>query len=400
MNPLLSRLQPYPFERLRELFSGVTPNPAYRPISLGIGEPKHPTPEFIKQALTAAMYDPASDLAAYPPTAGTPRLREAFSGWLQRRYGLAVDPATQVLPVNGSREALFAFAQTVLDSTRDPVVVCPNPFYQIYEGAALLGGAQPYYAPSDPARNFAVDWDGVPAEVWARTQLLFVCSPGNPTGAVMPLDEWRKLFELSDRHGFVIASDECYSEIYFSGEPPLGGLEAAAKLGRADFRNLVSFTSLSKRSNVPGLRSGFVAGDARLMKQFLLYRTYHGSAMSPVVQAASIAAWGDEQHVVENRALYRAKFAEVTPILASALDVRLPDAGFYLWANVGESDTAFARDLLAQYNVTVLPGSYLARESGSHNPGASRIRMALVAGTAECAEAAQRIVQFVKTRSK
>ncbi len=400
MNPLLSRLQPYPFERLRELFAGVTPDPAFRPISLGIGEPKHPTPDFIKQALAAALDDPSSDLAAYPPTAGMPRLREAFTGWLQRRYGLEVDPATQVLPVNGSREALFAFGQTVLDPTRGAVVVCPNPFYQIYEGAALLGGAQPYYAPSDPARNFAVDWDSVPAGVWARTQLLFVCSPGNPTGAVMPLDEWKKLFALSDRHGFVIASDECYSEIYFREEPPLGGLEAAAKLGRADFRNLVSFTSLSKRSNVPGLRSGFVAGDARPIKQFLLYRTYHGSAMSPVVQAASIAAWGDERHVVDNRAMYRAKFAEVTPLLAAVLDVRLPDAGFYLWADVGESDTAFARDLLAQYNVTVLPGSYLAREAGGNNPGAQRIRMALVANTAECVEAAQRIVQFVKTRSK
>ena len=402
MNPLLSRLQPYPFERLRELFAGVTPNPAYRPISLGIGEPKHPTPEFIKQALNAAMYDVSSDLAAYPPTAGTLRLREAFTSWLQRRYGLALDPATQVLPVNGSREALFAFAQTVLDRGVQPapIVVCPNPFYQIYEGAALLGGALPFYAPSDPARNFAIDWDSVPDTVWARTQLLFVCSPGNPTGAVMPLDEWEKLFALSDRHGFVIASDECYSEIYFRDEPPLGGLEAAARLGRSDFSNLVSFTSLSKRSNVPGLRSGFVAGDARLMKQFLLYRTYHGSAMSPVVQAASVAAWGDERHVVENRALYRAKFAEVTPLLAPVLDVGLPDAGFYLWAGVGESDTAFARDLLAQYNVTVLPGSYLAREMAGNNPGANRIRMALVANTPECVEAAQRIVQFVKNRSK
>jgi N-succinyldiaminopimelate aminotransferase len=412
MNPLLSRLQSYPFERLRELFAGITPNAALRPISLGIGEPKHPTPEFIKEALNAAMYDPTSDLAAYPPTAGMPRLREAFTGWLQRRYGLALDPATQVLPVNGSREALFAFAQTVIDPHRaaggpeGAMVICPNPFYQIYEGAALLAGAQPSYAPNDPASNFAVDWDSVPAAVWARTQLLFVCSPGNPTGAVMPLEEWKKLLELSDRHGFVIASDECYSEIYFSGEPPLGGLEAAAKLGRTDFRNLVSFTSLSKRSNVPGLRSGFVAGDAALLRQFLLYRTYHGSAMSPVVQAASIAAWGDEEHVVENRALYRAKFAQVTPILAQVLDVRLPDAGFYLWAGVGESDTAFARDLLAQYNVTVLPGSYLARDGAAPgqpaagNPGRNRIRMALVAGTAECVEAAQRIVQFVKNRSK
>ncbi len=400
MNPLMSRLQPYPFERLRQLFANVTPNPAYRPISLGIGEPKHATPDFIKTELTAAL---GQGLAAYPATAGEPALREACAGWLRRRYGLAINPATQVLPVNGSREALFAFAQTVVDPTREgATVVFPNPFYQIYEGAAILSGARPHYAPSDPARNFAVDWDSVPADVWARTQLIYVCSPGNPTGAVMPLDEWRKLFELSDRHGFVIASDECYSEIYFRDEPPLGGLEAAAKLGRTDFRNLIAFTSLSKRSNVPGLRSGFVAGDAALIKPFLLYRTYHGSAMSPVVQAASIAAWNDETHVVENRRMYRDKFAEVTPLLASVLDVALPDASFYLWAGVPAawkgSDTDFARELLAQYNVTVLPGSYLAREASGFNPGQGRIRMALVAETAECAEAARRIVQFVQSK--
>jgi N-succinyldiaminopimelate aminotransferase len=396
MNPLLSRLQPYPFERLRQLFAGVTPSPAYSPISLGIGEPKHPAPAFIKKALADAMDTPGTDLAGYPPTAGSPQLRQACAAWLQRRYGLAVDAATQVLPVNGSREALFAFAQTVIDPTRPAVVVCPNPFYQIYEGAAFLSGAEPYYAPSDPKRNFAVDWDSVPDAVWAKTQLLYVCSPGNPTGAVMPLDEWRKLFALQDRHGFVIASDECYSEIYFRDEPPLGGLEAAAKLGRGDLRKLVAFTSLSKRSNVPGMRSGFVAGDAQLLKQFLLYRTYHGSAMSPIVQAASIAAWNDEQHVVDNREQYRRKFAQVTPLLEKVLDVRLPDAAFYLWAGVRGSDTAFARNLLAQYNVTVLPGSYLAREVGGVNPGAGRVRMALVADTAECLEAAQRIVQFVQ----
>jgi len=400
MNPLLSRLQPYPFERLRQLFDGVEPDASRRPISLGIGEPKHPTPDFIKRALAAALDTPGSDLSGYPPTAGTPQLREACTGWLQRRYGLRVDPATQVLPVNGSREALFALAQTVIDPTRPAVVVCPNPFYQIYEGAALLSGAEPYYAPSDPARNFAVDWDSVPESVWAKTQLLYVCSPGNPTGAVMPLDEWKKLFALQDRHGFVIASDECYSEIYFRDEPPLGGLEAAQKLGREGFPGLVMLTSLSKRSNVPGMRSGFVAGDAALIRQFLLYRTYHGSAMSPIVQAASIAAWNDEQHVVENRDLYRRKFAEVTPLLEKVLDVRLPDAGFYLWAGVRGSDTAFARGLLAQYNVTVLPGSYLAREAGGANPGAGRVRMALVADTAECLEAAQRIVQFVQSHSK
>jgi N-succinyldiaminopimelate aminotransferase len=339
-------------------------------------------------------------LASYPATAGEPALREAAAGWLQRRYGIAVNPATQVLPVNGSREALFALTQTVVDGTQaGATVLCPNPFYQIYEGAALLAGADPYYVPSDPARNFAVDWDSVPAEVWARTQLIFVCSPGNPTGAVMSLAEWQKLFALSDRYDFVIASDECYSEIYFREEPPLGGLEAAVKLGRTDFKNLIMLTSLSKRGNVPGMRSGFVAGDAALMKQFLLYRTYHGSAMSTVVQAASVAAWNDEQHVIENRNLYREKFAQVTPLLAEVLDVALPDAGFYLWAGVKGSDTDFARDLLALYNVTVLPGSYLAREARGFNPGAGRIRMALVAETAECVEAAERIVRFAKSRT-
>ena len=402
MNPLLSKLQPYPFERLRKLFADVTPNPAYPAISLGIGEPKHPTPPFIQQALADATRE--GGLAVYPATLGTPQLRASFTGWVQTRYGLTLDPATQVLPVNGSREALFAFAQTVIDPTQDrPVVVCPNPFYQIYEGAALLAGAEPFYAPSDPARNFAVDWDSVPADVWARTQLVFVCSPGNPTGAVMPLSGWEKLFALSDRYGFTIASDECYSEIYFRDEPPLGGLEAAARLGRADFPRLVAFTSLSKRSNVPGLRSGFVMGNAALLKAFALYRTYHGSAMSPVVQTASILAWGDEQHVVDNRAQYRAKFAEVTPILAKVLDVQLPDASFYLWARVpdalGLSDTEFARELLALYNVTVLPGSYLARDVNGANPGAQRIRMALVADTAECAEAARRIAAFVQSKT-
>ncbi len=399
MNPLLSRLQPYPFERLRQLFSTVTPNPAFSAISLGMGEPKHPTPAFLQQAMVDAITSQPSGLAAYPATAGEPKLREAFTRWLNTRYQLEVNPATQVLPVNGSREALFALAQTLLEPSPEAVVVCPNPFYQIYEGAALLSGAQPYFVASDPKRNFAQDWDSVPDAIWARTQLLFVCSPGNPTGAVMPLSEWEKLFALSDRHGFVIASDECYSEIYFREEPPLGGMEAAAKLGRSDFKNLISLTSLSKRSNVPGMRSGFAAGDAALIKQFLLYRTYHGSAMSPVVQSASIAAWNDEDHVVENRRMYRDKFAQVTPILTDVLKVALPDAAFYLWAGVRGSDTDFARDLLAQYNVTVLPGSYLARDAHGSNPGTGRIRMALVAETAECVEAARRIAEFVNSRS-
>ena len=401
MNPLLSRLQPYPFERLRQLHADITPNPAYKPISLGIGEPRHATPQLIKDALTGSL----AGLASYPGTLGEPKLRQTMSDWLARRYGgLKVDPATQILPVNGSREALFALAQTVIDPSQPgATVISPNPFYQIYEGAALLAGAQPWFAPSEAARNFGIDWAAVPESVWQKTQLLFVCSPGNPTGAVMDLDEWKLLFELSDRYGFVIASDECYSEIYFRSEAPLGGLQAAAQLGRHDFKNLISLTSLSKRSNVPGLRSGFVAGDAAIIKSFLLYRTYHGSAMSPIVQAASVAAWADEAHVVDNRAQYREKFAQVTPLLAQVMDVALPDAGFYLWAAVPEvfngSDTAFSRELLALYNVVVLPGSYLARDAQGFNPGAGRIRMALVAKTAECVEAAQRIVQFIQSKA-
>ncbi len=396
MNPLLSSLQPYPFERLKQLHASIVPNPTYRPISLGIGEPRHATPQLIKDALTGSL----AGLAGYPSTQGEPKLRQTISDWLKRRYALTVDPATQILPVNGSREALFALAQTVIDPTKpNATVICPNPFYQIYEGAALLAGAEPWFVASDAKRNFALDWASVPPDVWAKTQLVFVCSPGNPAGAVMDLAEWKMLFDLSDHHGFVIASDECYSEIYFRAEAPLGGLEAAAKLGRHDFKNLIALTSLSKRSNVPGLRSGFVAGDAALIKPFLLYRTYHGSAMSPIVQAASVAAWADEEHVVANRALYREKFAAVTPMLSAVMDVALPDAGFYLWAAIPAAfkglDADFSRELFALYNVVVLPGSYLARDARGSNPGAGRIRMALVAETAECVEAAARIVQFI-----
>lgn len=394
MNPLLGKLHPYPFERLRELTRDVRPNPALRPISLSIGEPRHPAPQIVTDALTAAL----GGLASYPATAGEPALREACANWLARRYGVEVDPARQLLPVNGSREALFAIAQVVVDPTRTAAtVVGPNPFYQIYEGAALLAGARTAFANSDPARNFAVDWSQIDTATWSRTQLLYVCSPGNPTGAVMSLAEWKALFELSDRHGFVIASDECYSEIYFGDEPPLGSLQAANALGRGDWRNLIAFTSLSKRSNVPGMRSGFVAGDARLIQAFLLYRTYHGSAMSPPLQRASIAAWGDEEHVRANRALYRRKFAGVTPILADVLDVAMPDAGFYLWAGVaGGDDVGFALKLLAQYNVAVLPGSLLARDAHGTNPGAGRIRLALVAGVDDCLEAAHRIAECAR----
>jgi N-succinyldiaminopimelate aminotransferase len=396
VNPLLSKLQPYPFEKLRQLFGGVTPNPDFSAISLGIGEPKHPTPTFIQQALA----DNLSGLATYPTTAGSDSLRQAICGWLERRYQLpTLNPATEVLPVNGSREALFALAQVVIDPAAKAVVVCPNPFYQIYEGAAFLAGAEPFFVNSDPERNFAPDFSTVPAEVWPRVQLLYICTPGNPTGAVLTLNDWKTLFSLSDQHGFVIASDECYSEIYFGDSQPLGALQAAHQLGRG-YQRLIAFSSLSKRSNVPGMRSGFVAGDAAILKQFLLYRTYHGSAMSPSIQAASIAAWNDEHHVQENREKYIQKFKQVTPMLAEVLDVALPDAGFYLWAKVDKlaniTDAEYAKRLYAEYNVTVLPGSYVARDAHGLNPGANRIRMALVAEVDECLEAAQRIVDFTR----
>ena len=396
MNPNLSRLQAYPFARQKLLFEGIRPNPDLRPISLGIGEPKHPTPPFIQQALA----DNLQGLANYPTTTGSDALRCAIGEWIVRRYAVeAFDPLSQVLPVNGSREALFSFAQSVIDGTRgEAVVICPNPFYQVYEGAALLAGATPYYVNSFAHNGYAIDWDQVPADIWRRTQLLYVCSPGNPTGSVIDLTEWKRLFALSDQYGFVIASDECYSEIYFNEtNPPLGSLAAAAKLGRRDFPRLVAFSSLSKRSNVPGMRSGFVAGNAGLLKDFLLYRTYHGGAMNPAVQAASIAAWGDEAHVRENRRMYREKFDRVLPLIAEVLDVSMPAAGFYLWAKTPVVDTEFACGLYRDYNVNVLPGSFIAREAQGANPGMSYVRMALVAPLEECLEAAARIRKFVKS---
>jgi N-succinyldiaminopimelate aminotransferase len=395
MNPDLERLQPYPFEKLRALFAGVTPSAAHAPISLSIGEPKHATPEFIKQVLTAHL----GGLATYPLTAGTPALRQAIAAWLERRYDLpAIDPATQVLPVNGSREALFAIAQTVIDRTRSAAVVCPNPFYQIYEGAALLAGANPHYANAVRGRGFAVDYDAVPAAVWPRVQLVYACSPANPTGHVMTLAQWGRLFQLADRHDFVIASDECYSELYFDeARPPLGALEAAHRLGRRDFRRLVVLSSLSKRSNLPGMRSGFAAGDAAVLKDFLLYRTYHGGAMSPAVQAASEAAWSDEDHVRENRRLYREKFAAALPLVKAPLEAAMPDGGFYLWIRTPIDDTEFARELYRQYNVAVLPGSYLARDSGGVNPGRNHIRAALVAQFDECIEGVRRIAELARS---
>jgi N-succinyldiaminopimelate aminotransferase len=391
VNHRLHSLQPYPFEKLRSLFEGVKPNPGLAHISLGIGEPRHPTPELIKRALSENL----AKLAAYPPTAGGDALRQAIAEWLVRRYALrAIDWKTEVLPVNGSREALFAFAQTVVDPRGDAVVVCPNPFYQIYEGAALLAGARPHYVNTAADRGFAADYASIPQDLWRRTQLLYVCSPGNPTGKVLSLAEWKEIFALADRHGFIVASDECYSEIYFDeAAPPLGALQAAARLGRG-FERLVMFSSLSKRSNVPGMRSGFVAGDAAVLKAFLLYRTYHGGAMNPAVQEASIAAWRDETHVRENRRKYAEKFARVTPIMQTAVEVGRPDAGFYLWARTPIDDTEFGRRLYAEQHLTVLPGSFLARGTGGTNPGAGYVRMALVAEIDECLEAARRIVEF------
>ncbi|TXT24115.1 MAG: N-succinyldiaminopimelate aminotransferase [Gallionellaceae bacterium] len=391
MNPDLNTLQPYPFQKLAALFREVAPNPDYRPVSLHIGEPKHATPQFIRDALVANL----GGLANYPTTAGSDALRASIAGWLQRRYGLpAPDAKTQILPVNGSREALFAFAQAVIDRTRpDPAVVCPNPFYQIYEGAALLAGAAPYFLNTLPEDHYALNFDQLPPDVWRRTQLIYVCSPGNPTGRVMPLTEWKTLFEMADQHDFIIASDECYSELYFD-TPPLGALQAAQQLGRGDYSRLVVFSSLSKRSNVPGMRSGFVAGDAKILEKFALYRTYHGCAMNPAIQAASIAAWDDESHVAENRRLYAEKFARVTEILGPVLPVALPDASFYLWVRTPASDTTFAQALYRDYNVSVLPGSFLARAAHGVNPGAGYIRIALVAGLDETVEAAQRIAKF------
>jgi N-succinyldiaminopimelate aminotransferase len=401
LNPFLDKLQAYPFEKLKRLFAGITPNAQYQAISLGLGEPKHATPDFIKESLKNNL----DGLAIYPSTIGMESLRTCISHWLSKRYSIpALDAATQILPVNGSREALFSLAQTIIDTTKHigkpPIVLCPNPFYQIYEGAAYLAGAEPYFANANPKKNFAPDYKAIPTDIWERVQLLYVCSPGNPTGAVLTLDDWKELFELSDRYDFVIAADECYSEIYFQETPPLGSLTAARLLGRNDYTRLITLSSLSKRSNVPGMRSGFVAGDATIIKQFLLYRTYHGGAMSPSIQAASIAAWSDETHVQENRTLYAKKFSLVTPLLQEVLDVKLPDAAFYLWAGVDKhlqiSDTEFAQGLYRDYNVTVLPGSFLARDAHGINPGKNRIRMALVADVEECLEAAHRISEFTK----
>ncbi|MNZ56810.1 LL-diaminopimelate aminotransferase [compost metagenome] len=397
MNHALDLLQPYPFEKLRALLAGAQPPEELKPIALSIGEPKHRSPTFVAEALTANL----DQLAVYPSTLGTPALREAIASWCENRFKVPtgwLDAARHVLPVNGTREALFSFTQAVVNRDADGLVVSPNPFYQIYEGAALLAGAQPHYLPCREENGFNPDFDAVPADVWERCQILFLCSPGNPTGALVPLETLKKLIALADQHDFVIAADECYSELYFDEQnPPAGLLTACAELGRSDFKRCVVFHSLSKRSNLPGLRSGFVAGDADVLKKFLLYRTYHGCAMPVQTQLASVAAWNDEIHVRANRALYREKFDAVLEILGGVLDVQRPDGSFYLWPKTPISDTEFTRELFARQHVTVVPGSYLSREVNGENPGANRVRMALVAPLAECVEAAERIRRFVQT---
>jgi len=395
MNPDLSQLHPYPFEKLAALKAGLTPPAELAHIALSIGEPKHPTPGFI----THAVIENLNGLSHYPTTAGSIELRQAIAHWLDQRFQLKghIDAASQVLPVNGTREALFAFAQSVIDRTSDALVVMPNPFYQIYEGAAILAGAAPYLLNCTAESGFVPDFDAVSPSVWQQCQLVYLCSPGNPTGAVIDPDALSKLIALAHQYDFIIASDECYSEIYFDeANPPVGLLQAAMMAGYTDYNRCVVFHSLSKRSNAPGLRSGFVAGDAAILKDFLRYRTYHGCAMPPATQSASISAWQDEDHVAYNRQYYREKFAAVLAILSPVMNVKQPEASFYLWAETPIADTTFTQRLYHEHNVTVLPGSYLARDTETGNPGENRIRLALVASLEECVEAAKRIRHLIE----
>ncbi|MFT6757914.1 MAG: N-succinyldiaminopimelate aminotransferase [Chitinophagales bacterium] len=397
MNPDLQLLQPYPFERLKKIKQGLTPPADLNHIALSIGEPKHQPPQCVLESLRDNM----NLIANYPTTAGLPELRQSIANWLERRFKLAsVDALTQVLPVNGTREALFAFAQAVVDRNQNkPLVLMPNPFYQIYEGAAFLAGATPYFVNCLAENDYHPDFDAIAPSTWDDCQLLYLCSPGNPTGTVTDEETLQKLINLSAKHNFIIASDECYSELYFDEDkPPIGLLEAASNMGNTRYKNCVVFHSLSKRSNLPGLRSGFVAGDSDVLKQFLSYRTYHGCAMPIASQQASITAWNDETHVIDNRRQYREKFAAVVPILAAVLSVKMPEAGFYLWPQTPIADDQFAADIFAQTNITVLPGSFLGRNNDGMNPGSGHIRMALVASQQECIDAATRIRNLMQAR--
>lgn len=397
MNPNLQELQPYPFEKLAQLKNGITPPQDQKHIALSIGEPKHEPPEFVLHTLQDKMHT----VSNYPSTKGLPQLRQAIANWAEKRFNLttgSLNPEENILPVNGTREALFAFAQVIIDNTKDAQVVMPNPFYQIYEGAALISGANPVFLNCSEKTNFLPDFDAIDNATWDKCQLLFICTPGNPTGALISSQQMQHLIALADKHDFIIASDECYSELYFDEEnPPAGLLQACADMGRHSYDRCVVFHSLSKRSNLPGLRSGFVAGDKKIIQQFLLYRTYHGCAMPVYTQLASIAAWQDEEHVKANRELYRQKFAAVIDILSPHLNVSMPQASFYLWPETPIADTDFAQQLFAQQNVTVLPGSFLARDTKAGNPGKNRIRLALVAPLKECIQAAERIKNFTLT---
>ena len=398
MNPRLERLHTYPFEKLARLKAGITPPRDLPHIAMSIGEPQHAPPDFVIEALRRNL----DKLGSYPATVGIPELRAAAAGWLQRRFGLpegTVDPDTMVLPVNGTREGLFACVQAIVDPRRDPLVLMPNPFYQIYEGATLLAGAEPYYLDTTPATGFVPDLEDVPEAVWRRCQILFLCSPGNPTGTALPLSYLERALELAERYGFIIAADECYTELYLDeSSPPPGLLQACLARGHDRFQRCIVFHSLSKRSSVPGLRSGFVAGDPEIIKRFLLYRTYHGCAMPLPTQLASVEAWNDDAHAAANRQLYREKFDRVLPILAPLMNVSRPGGAFYLWPEVGGDDEIFARDLFATQNITVLPGSYLARPTEHGNPGRGRIRISLVPPVETCVEAAERIRRFLESR--
>ena len=398
MNSDLSRLQPYPFEKIAILKKGVQPNPELTPLSLSIGEPKHPTPTIILDSLR----DSLGEIASYPGTKGTLALRQSFADWLVKRFNLpenGIDPETQTLPLNGTREALFAITQCLVDRTKpNATVLMPNPFYQIYEGATLLAGAKPVYLNCLEENNFLPDLDAIDEQTWQDCQLFFMCTPGNPTGAVTPASEMKKLLVLAEKYDFTIVSDECYSEIYLDeNNPPVGLLEVASSVGNNDYKNCLVFHSLSKRSNVPGMRSGFVAGDAEILKAYFQYRTYHGGAMPPHTQSTSIVAWGDEKHVEENRRLYREKFAAALEIVSPVMEIPTPQASFYLWAKTPICDVQFTRDLYEQQNLNVVPGSYLSCEANGVNPGKNRIRLALVAETQQCIEAAQRIRTFIES---
>lgn len=393
-NPHLHKLQPYPFEKLRRLLEGAQPPASLPHIALSIGEPKHPAPPFALQSL----FDNANTYGQYPASKGIPALRHAIAQWLETRFHLPkVDPETQIIPLQGTREGLFAIAQALVEPRPGTTIVMPNPFYQIYEGAALLAGAEPYFANATAASGYLADYDSVPEHVWQNCQMLYLCTPGNPSGAVINAEQMWHLITLADRYDFTIISDECYSEIYLGDTLPVGILEVCAQHGRHDFKRCLAFHSLSKRSNLAGLRSGFVAGDADLLEQFMLYRTYHGCALPVPSQMASALTWADETHVTANRDAYREKFAAVAPMLAEVMPVRVPEASFFLWLETPISDEQFCRELYEQQHVTVLPGSYLARDTDRGNPGADHVRIALVADLDQCIEAAQRLINYVKS---